>query len=278
MMNLTKTQLSAIRHINSLAIGDPINRSLKVTLHFHPDRIQDSLHILDLLAETGIYKSQFETQTSNGGLTAHPGGDRWNWESRIFGKAYDNAPPEERPKYGALDYKNCRYGGSPRFGSAYLRLNEGALDRTTFCYPDSVFEPKSFGTAKHISLIELALADDRDLLDDYVEAQVHGELYLARDVEALVLDPSYKNTNVEVLANKLACNIEWHDGFQLSIDEMAKYPDYRGKEFIRLGKEISENGILTPYILGLAAATGKYEQQDLKRVWHYLARFGQVAY
>ncbi|WP_406319892.1 DUF3626 domain-containing protein [Streptosporangium sp. NBC_01639] len=23
-------------------------------------------------------------------MTAHPGGDRWRWESRIFGSAYDD--------------------------------------------------------------------------------------------------------------------------------------------------------------------------------------------
>lgn len=274
-MKLNQSQKLALGYVDSLSKGSPIDRNLKVTFNFHPDRIQGSLHILDSLAQTGIYKSQFETQTSNGGLTAHPGSDRWNWESRIFGNAYDSAYPEERPKYGSLNYKNSQYGGSPRFGSAYLRLAEDVLDRTTFCYPDSVFEPEAFGTAQHMNLIKLALADDKDLLDDYVEAQVHGELNLTRDVEALVLDPSYRSTGVEELAKKLGCNIEWHDGFVLSIDEIIKYPDYRGEEYIQLGQEISENGVLTPYIIGLAAATGKYDQQNLKRVWHYLARFGQ---
>lgn len=277
-MKLSESQLSAIRHIDDLAKGAPVDRNLRVTLNFHPDRIQGGIHILDSLAETRVYKSQFETQTSNGGLTAHPGGDRWRWESRIFGKAYDEALPAERPKYGALNYKNSQYGGSPRFGSAYIRLNEGVLNRTTFCYPDSVFEPEAFGTAKHMALIELALEDDKDLLDDYIEAQIHGELDLAQDVEALVLDPSYKNSDVEALANKLNCNIEWHDGFILAVDEMAKYPNYRGEQFVRLGKEVSVNSVLTPYIIGLAAESGEYNQQDLKRVWHYLARFGRIAH
>jgi Protein of unknown function (DUF3626) len=39
-----------------------------------------------------------------------------------------------------------------------------------------------------MALTELADADDRDLLDDYVEAHVHGPLRLDRDVEAVVLD------------------------------------------------------------------------------------------
>jgi len=48
--------------------------------------------VLEHLARDGVYRSQFETGTSNGGLTAHPGGDRWRWEQRIFGHAYDDAP------------------------------------------------------------------------------------------------------------------------------------------------------------------------------------------
>jgi hypothetical protein len=274
-MELTDSQRLAVAYVDGMSKGPPINRKLRVTLSFHPDRIHGSLHILDSLAETGVYKSQFETQTSNGGLTAHPGGDRWNWESRIFGGAYDTEPPESRPKYGALNYKNSRYGGSPRFGSAYLRLTESTLDRTTFCYPDSAFDPEAFSTAQHMHVVTLALADNKDLLDHYVEAHVHGELSLAHDVEALVLDPSYKNTIVEEIAGELGCNIEWHDGFRLTVNELSKYPDYRGEEYIQIGQEIAENGFLTPYIIGRAAAAGKYDQQALKRVWHYLARFGQ---
>ncbi|MET8144851.1 DUF3626 domain-containing protein [Sphaerisporangium sp. NPDC005288] len=61
------------------------------------------------LAGDGVYLSQFVTGTSNGGRTAHPGGDRWRWESRIFGGAYDHAPAEERPVYGARRLP-CRVG------------------------------------------------------------------------------------------------------------------------------------------------------------------------
>ena len=276
-MKLTKAQQLALSHVDQLSKGSQIDSNLRVTLNFHPDSIQNGFHILELLAKTGIYKSQFETRTSNGGLTAHPGGDRWIWESRIFGQAYDSASASERPKYGALNYKFSHYGGSPRFGSAHLRLVPKVLYRTTFCYPDSVFEPEAFGTAKHMVLVELALNEDRDLLDDYIEAHVHGELDIIRDVEALVLDPSYKNTYVEELANKLGCKVEWHAGFTTTVSEIAKYPDYRGIDSINLAKEICKDEILTPYIIGLAAATGKYNQQSLKLVWHYLARFGQIS-
>lgn len=116
-----------------------------VTLNFHPDVPHGSGLMIDALARDGLYRSQFETGASNGGLTAHAGGDRWNWESRIFGGAYDLEPPGMRPKYGALNYRGWRVGGSPRFGSAHVRLRPHALARTTFCYPDSHLTPDDFG-------------------------------------------------------------------------------------------------------------------------------------
>ena len=63
-----------------------------------------------------VYQTQFVTRTSNGGLTAYPGGDRWRWEERIFGQVYDDAPPGERPKYGALNHRRRRIGAAPASG------------------------------------------------------------------------------------------------------------------------------------------------------------------
>jgi hypothetical protein len=166
-------------------------------------------------------------------------------------------------------------GGSPRFGSAHLRLTAATLARTTFCYPDSHLQPGHFGVVSRVStLVAMAEADDQDPLDDYVEAHVHGPLDLARDVEALVLDPRYRGTPVEELAGKLGCPVEWHGGFALTVDEMRRHPDYRGPEFVRLGEEIARDGRLDPAVVGTASRTGRYDQQSLKRVWHYVARFG----
>ncbi len=274
-VKLSDSQQNALKHVNNLAKGDRIDTDLRVTIHFHPDRSSDSGHILELLIKDRVYKSQFETNTSNGGLTAHPGGDRWMWESRIFGKAYDNEPSKERPKYGSLDYKQDGYGGSPRFGSTFLRLKPEVLHRSTFCYPDSYFEPEAFGTSEHIDLVSIAKTDNKDPLDDYIETQVHGEVRVPEHIEAIVLDPSYKDSEVKTLSRELKIPIEWHRGYVLSIEELEKHIDYRGKEYVELGKEISIKGIITPKIIGDAAITEKYDPQALKKVWHYLARFGR---
>jgi len=264
----------AMAHVALKSSGGPVDPELRVTLNFHPDRLASGLPILEALARDGVYRSQFETGTSNGGLTAHEGGDRWWWESRIFGAAYDQAPPAERPKYGSLNFRRRITGGSPRFGSSHLRLRPETLARTTFCYPDSFLEPADFGVASAMSLIGLAEAGDRDPLDDYIEAQVHGPVRLMGDVEALVLDPSFRGTSVERAARRLGCPVEWHGGFRLSTAELRRYPDFRGPEYVRLGIALAEDGQLDPRIIGDASRTGRYDDQDLKRVWHYLARFG----
>jgi hypothetical protein len=267
---LPPAAVKALRHVGDLSSGVPLDPNLRVTLSFHPDRSQ----LLDALAETGSYLSQFVTGTSNGGLTAHPGGDRWRWESKIFGGAYDDAPAASRPVYGGLNFRHKPAGAAPRFGSAHLRLSAGILPRTTFCYPDSHRDPANFGVATKMSLIELAESDEQDDLDDYIEAQVHGPVQLDRDVEALVLDPSYRDTAVELTAARLPCPVEWHPGFRLSVDELRRHPEYRGRQYVDLGVAIAVDGWLTPKVIGDAVALGRYEDQDLKRVWHCLARFG----
>jgi hypothetical protein len=251
-----------------------VDPSLRVTLNFHPDRIAGGRPILDAMAADGVYRSQFVTGTSNGGLTAHPGGDRWRWESRIFGGAYDGVPGDARPVYGTLNFRRKPIGGAPRFGSAHFRLAADCVERATFCYPDSVFEPSAFAVAGRMSLIAAAQAGEHDDLDDYVEAQVHGPVLLGRDVEALVLDPAYRDSAVESAARRLPCPLEWHPGFVLEVAELRRRPEYRGQEYVDLGAEIATGGRLDPRVIGDAARAGRYDEQALKRVWHYVARFG----
>ena len=257
----------------------PLDAAVRITLQFHPDRWHEGRPILQALREDGCYKSQFETRTSNGGLTAHEGGDRWRWESRIFGGAYDGAAPGERPKYGALNHRALPTGAAPRFGSACLRLKPEVLQRATFCYPDSVFEPQHFGTADHATaLIALAEANSQpDPLDRYIEAHVHGPVLLARDVEALVLDPCFRETPLEELARELPCPVEWHEGFRLEVEALLQHADYRGPAIAALGTQIARKGVLTPATIGDAVASGQHDPQALKKVWHCVARFGDLS-
>ena len=267
-------QQKALTYVAARSHGGPLDPTLRVTVNFHPARFYRGVPLLRCFAEDRVYRSQFETGTSNGGLAAYPGGERWNWETRLFGGAYDAASAKERPKVGALNYRRRATGAAPRFGSAHLRLRPGIGPRCTFCYPDASFDPSAFGVASRMSLIDLAATDQRDRLDDYIEAHVHGPLRLATDVEALVLDPCFRDTEVEALALQLPFALEWHSGFRLHVDEMALHPSYRGPEYVVLGRSLAVDGWLTPAILERAVRTERHHPQDIKKVWHYLARFG----
>ncbi len=220
------------------------------------------------------YRSQFETGTSNGGLTAGPGGARRRWEDDLFAGAYRDAEPFQRPTYGALNHRRRREGGSIRFGSAHLRLAHTVRPRLTFCYPDSTFEPENFGTAERMCLITLAESDSRDRLDDYIEAHLHGTLVLSRDVEAIVLDPSFASTPIETIARDSGLGVEWHQGFRLSPAELGRRPDYRGPEVVNFGRSVAEDGWLDARVVGAAVSAGA-DPQLAKRLWHCVARFGQ---
>lgn len=282
----THRNSAAVAHVRARAEGPPVPRDLRVTLNFHPDRLHGGRTVLERLKADGAYRSQFETGTSNGALSAHPGGARWRWEQRLFGGVYDDAPAAERPKYGALNHRRRSIGAAPRFGSAHLRLAPHALDHATFCFPDSFFDPEHFGTADRMGLIALAdafdarpLSDEIEateggLLDDYVEAQVHDVIDLRRDVEAVVLDPCYRDTDIEAHARALGVSVEWHEGFRASVEALRRHPNFRGPHVVALAESIARGGVMDPRILGEAAASGAHDPQLLKRVWHMLARFG----
>ncbi|MCM5555273.1 DUF3626 domain-containing protein [Pleomorphomonas sp. NRK KF1] len=270
---------AALAHVRDRSQGGPLPQPAAVTINFHPDALHQGRWVIETLAQECVYRSQFETGISNGGLTAHPGGERWQWEQDIFGGAYDGADPALRPKYGALNLWGRMTGGSPRFGSAHLRLRPHVLERTTFCYPDSCYSPAHFGVADRMGLVALAERQraSTDVLDDYVEAHVHGPLTLGEDVEALVLDACYRGTEIEAAAATLACPVEWHAGFRMPAARVADCVAYRGQEFADLAAALMNDGILTPRDIALARRDGRADWQSLKRVWHCVARFGSPA-
>lgn len=246
-----------------------------VTLNFHPDQLCRGSSVVQGLLRDGVYQSQFESGISNGSVSSHVGGQRWQWEQTIFEHAYDDAPAALRPKYGALNFTGCEFGAAPRFGSAHLILKKHVLERCTFAYPDSHLNPKHFGTLKYMPLIPMAELNELGLepLDSYIEAHVHGVVNLNLDVEAIVLDPSYRNTAVEAAAQKMPMLLKWHSGYTLLGNSFADCEQYRGRDVAELIQRIAVNNTLTPAIIGEYRGTGTNEQL-LKKAWHCVARFG----
>lgn len=250
-----------------------------VDVHFHPDRATVSgRRVLEALVADGRWRTQFETATSNGGLTAFTGGDRERWESRLFDGAYDDSAPGARPAYGALRRDADAYGAAPRFGSAHLRLRSSVLGRSTLCYPDSVFEPAAVGTidAAGVVLDALDAVQLDDPLDRYIEVHVHGGVRLEEDVEALVLDPSFRGGAIAETALRGGLAVEWHPGYALQPDGIARHADYRGPEIAATAIRVAAGRPLTPAMLGEARRAGSVDPQTAKRMWHLLAAFGRL--
>ncbi|HMM97027.1 DUF3626 domain-containing protein [Phycicoccus sp.] len=255
-----------------------------IVVHFHPGRPHGDTTVIEAIAASGVYRSQWETGTSNGGLTAVPGGARWRWESRLFEGRYDRSDPAARPVYGAWNRRGDTFGASPRFGSAYLRLRPEVTARATFCWPDSVYHPTAVGGPEKVDeLCRLADAGVHDHtllpeeaaglplddpLNDYVEAHVHGGLELARDVEAVVVDPSDHEMHQEALA-RLGCPVEAHPGYRVTAESID--PAYRGSVPVELARRLG--GDITPARLLDAWRTA--DPQAVKWLWHCLARFGR---
>lgn len=109
-----------------------------------------------------------------------------------------------------------------------------------------------------------------DPLNDYVEAHVHGGLVIARDVEALELDPADRRAYAKALVH-FGCPVEEHPGYSAAADAID--PGYRGPVPVRLARQLG--GVITPVRLAAASRTGNHDPQAIKWLWHCLARFGR---
>ncbi|MCB0213958.1 MAG: DUF3626 domain-containing protein, partial [Anaerolineae bacterium] len=268
----------------------------RVALHFHPDRLCNTgQSVAEALLQAGMYRNQFETGISNGGLTAFRGGQRDNWEKRLFDGAYQQleATTTERPKYGALDVMHNADGPAPRFGSCYFLLKPAVSQRCSFTYQDSYYEPDIFGTIDTLTGLIAAMLRDVEhngalfgvegltvatflarlatldyppvnyadnfgrTLDDYIEAQIHGPIDLKNDVDRLIADPSFQATPTGDLLAQICAT------YAIDLDWHAGFtlyphqmPDaFRGPAIPRLAHRIAGDKAITAALIGDAAVS-----------------------
>ena len=254
-----------------------------IHIHFHPDWRVGGDTVIAHLARSGRYTSQFESGCSNGSYSPALGGQRWQWEHDHFGGAYDDADASERPVYGAVDLSALGYaqpaghGAAPRFGSAWLALHPAAAARSSFCDPDSYWQPQHLGLWPHMDWQQLHCLALPDPLDHYVEAQIHGGLLLARDVAAIVLDPSFAGTATHAAAQRCGLPVRWHAGYQLTAGMLESAALYRGQPIGYALRDMLAHfatTVLTPFHLGQAQASDRYDGQTLKKAWHCMAHLG----
>ena len=290
--------------------------------------LADGTTVSQALLRDGVYRNQFETGISNGLVSVAPGGPRDVWERSLFSGAYhhnDNPPAAaERPKYGALDLTCAADGPAPRFGSCYLVLKSSVSRRSTLTFGGSQADPKVRGTVDEFDAILAALMEEsftRDFmlgvsdirpaavvdslfkspstprrfrkglsrnLDHMIEAQVHGDIRLDRDVEALVADGSFStgpmSDVLREISQKFAFPVQFNRGFRLPFDGVPS--DFRGPRMPSLAARLGTAHV-DARAIGAAAQDlfrhrdrwsdrGTYEEvlQELKLLWHAVVRYG----
>lgn len=298
-----------------------------IALHFHPDRPAGDGTVASALLRDGIYRNQFETGISNGLIAAFRGSPRDIWENSLFNDAYADTDVGLacRPKYGALDLTKYMDGPAPRFGSCYFLLKPTVSTRATYTFGGSQATPKYLGTIENLDAILAAILEEsftRDFmlgisgvrptqiiellcdlsepatpdvaspsrnLDHMIEAQIHGDIRLARDVDTLVIDQAFQKNEVgrqlEQIGRKYGFPVRYHRGFELDVESIPS--DFRGPSMPSLGRRISTNGVVNTAMIGLAAQDlsknpqkwadrGTYSEvlQELKLMWHVLVRHG----
>lgn len=293
----------------------------RLTVNFHPDRVSRSgRSVAAGLAADGFYRTQWATGVTAGSRSAVNGGERQRFEREFFAGAYESTDPSsgEHPVYGALDLLFDHHGGSPRFGSCFVVLEPHVRDRTTFSLGDSYLAPPDVGTFAEPWSVLAGLAEqalrgellDRPLgsdvllqmlegsyrsggagrdLDGYVEVQIHGGVSLVDDVEAIILDPSFRESSVErdirTAAARYGFEIAWHDGSEIEVDDVPD--DFRGPTMQGLASRVArEDSIVDAHAIGVAAARERFEEptthgdphesplQQLKYLWHTLLAYG----
>ncbi|WP_175470654.1 DUF3626 domain-containing protein [Pedobacter hartonius] len=118
--------------------------------------------------------------------------------------------PSIRPKYAALNYAKDRYGPANHYGNSYFVLKEHVKHNCTFTDRDSFHVTDEQGhpenhVANYHNLHRLIIHMSSDKLkkldevshgnysasgipDGYIEAQIHGDVVVIRDVEKMCID------------------------------------------------------------------------------------------
>jgi hypothetical protein len=208
-------------------------------------------------------------------------------------------------------------------------LKPEVLARSTFCFSDSHLGPADVGTIDAFESVLAALleeaartrrvlgVDGMDVstltrvllegpalaalparaLDEYIEAQVHGPVALARDVEALVIDPSFDGTStgavLAAIANRHGLPLRRHAGFALPVDQVPEA--FRGPAIPPLARRVqatfaAPDALIDAALIGVAARSAVTEPeawadrgplddtlQHLKQLWHVLVQYGHPA-
>jgi hypothetical protein len=168
-------------------------------------------NIFEIFIENPKLKNIFEVVHNSSYLSV-----RKEAEDLLFAKVYQNCEPIDRPKYGSINIvKNI--GGdinAKGYGDICLHYKNDIKSRITFTYQDSFTNQTYICTYKYFEHILYHLYKDDikkliDIIDNkkkerlltYIEAQIHGDVDISRDIESISIPKRIYDTNKFIIDN-----------------------------------------------------------------------------
>lgn len=150
------------------------------------------------------------------------------------------------------------------------------------------FHPDRPSTSGETVALRLSCPPVRNL-NQFIEAQVHGDVLLRQDVDALFADPSFQGTETGgvllELCERYQVELRWHHGFRLSLEDVPR--DFRGPTMPSLAERVAQSGFVDASAIGAIVRDlhvnpgawsdrGSFDDvlQELKLLWHVLVKYG----
>lgn len=137
-------------------------------------------------------------------------------EDLLFAKAYKDCDDNLRPKYGSINIqsniegdKNCLI-----YGQICIKYKDIIKDRSTFTFGDSFSKMMYICTYNYLEhilyhfdkktleiLIDLVNGNNcnNNLISTYIEAQIHGDVDISKDIENIRIPNKIYNENKEII-------------------------------------------------------------------------------
>lgn len=164
---------------------------------------KNSKSIFKNFIEESIIKNRFDDKTIDELKLDTYFTYRFNKESKIFNKIYDDSNPSNRVKYGSINVKNKIEGDelAASYGDFSVFMNESIKDRCTFTYGNSEESMWYICTYKHFThlLYHMPIEDINLIIDlinnnlnikkmiTYIEIQFHGDINIVTDINKFTL-------------------------------------------------------------------------------------------
>jgi hypothetical protein len=166
-------------------------------------------NIFEIFIENPKLKNIFEVINNQSSLKF-----REEVEDLLFFKIYSKCDSKDRPKYGSINiYDNISGDNLCRsYGDICLKYKDDIKERTTFTFGDSFNKMLYICTYQYLGhilwffdinsikrIIDIINGNNSINITNYIEAQIHGDVDITRDIENIRLSKNNYDNNKEII-------------------------------------------------------------------------------